>query len=208
MTDGGPRLTRVLLAEDQVLVRTALATLLDMEPDMAVVAQVGRGDCVLAAAREVRPDVAVVDIEMPGRDGLAVAADLAEELPGCRVVILTVFGRPGYLRRALAAGVGGFLLKDTPAAELAAVIRRVGAGERVVDPQLAVASLFAGDCPLSAREREVLAAARSGQSVAQLAAALHLSPGTVRNYLSLAMQKLGAGTRAEAARLAEEQGWL
>jgi two-component system response regulator DesR len=199
---------RLLLAEDQAMVRGALATLLSLEPDLEVVAEVDRGDRVLGEVQRTDPDVVVLDIEMPGQDGLVTAAQLAEAAPQSRVLIVTTFGRPGYLRRALAAGAAGFLLKDAPATELAAAIRRVHAGERVVDPGLAVAALAAGDSPLTARELEVLVAARSHPTVAEIAAVLYLSPGTVRNYLSSAIQKLGAPTRGEAIRIADERGWL
>ncbi len=199
---------RVLIAEDQGMVRGALATLLSLEDDIEVVAQVARGDEVLAAASAVRPDVALLDIEMPGQTGLEVAEELHTALPECRVLILTTFGRPGYLRRAMAGGVAGFLLKDAPAAELAAAIRRAVAGERVVDPGLAAAALSEGDSPLTPREHEVLFASRQHATVAELAHALYLSPGTVRNHLSSAMQKLDARNRAEAVRVAEEKGWL
>jgi two-component system response regulator DesR len=199
---------RLLLAEDQAMVRGALATLLSLEPDLEVVAEVDRGDLVLGEVRRTRPDVVLLDIEMPGQDGLATAAELATAGVGGRVLIVTTFGRSGYLRRALASGAAGFLLKDAPAAELAAAIRRVHAGERVVDPGLAAAALSEGESPLTAREHEVLAAARSQATVADIAATLFLSPGTVRNYLSSAMQKLGAATRAEAVRIADERGWL
>jgi two-component system, NarL family, response regulator DesR len=199
---------RLLLAEDQAMVRGALATLLSLEPDLEVVAQVDRGDQVLDAARNAGPDVAVLDIEMPGRDGIAAAAELTAALPGCRVLIVTTFGRSGYLRRALAAGAAGFLLKDAPASELAAAIRRVHSGERVVDPGLAAAALSEGESPLTSRERDVLLAARDLPTVADIARSLYLSPGTVRNYLSSAMQKLGVPTRSEAVRLADERGWL
>lgn len=199
---------RVLLAEDQAMVRGALASLLGLEQDIVVVAEVGRGDEVVAAAATSRPDVALLDIEMPGMTGLDAAAALHAALPACRVVILTTFGRPGYLRRAMEHGAAGFMLKDAPASELAAAIRRVVAGERIVDPGLAAAALSAGENPLTAREREVLAAARAGGTVAELASALHLSHGTARNHLSTIMGKLGAGSRIEAIRLAEERGWL
>lgn len=199
---------RVLLAEDQALVRGALAALLALEGDLEIVAEVGRGDEVVPAAVEVCPDVALLDIEMPGGDGLTAAAALRKDLPTCRVVILTTFGRPGYLRRAMESGAVGFLLKDAPAAQLAAAIRRVMAGERVVDPGLAAAALSEGQSPLTEREREALATASSGASIAEIADRLALSEGTVRNYLSVAMQKLGARNRVEAAHKAEEKGWL
>ena len=163
---------------------------------------------MLAAARAARPDVALLDIEMPGATGLEAAGALRAELPAMRVLILTTFGRPGYLRRAMEGGAAGFLLKDAPAAELARAIRRVVAGERIVDPGLAAAALAEGESPLTAREREVLAAAREHGTVAELAAALHLSPGTTRNHLSAIMRKLGAHSRIEAIRVAEEKGWL
>jgi two-component system response regulator DesR len=199
---------RVLIAEDQAMVRGALAALLGLEPDLHVVAEVARGDQVVAAAQAARPDVALLDIEMPGLDGLAATAELRRALPSCAIIILTTFGRPGYLRRALEAGAAGFLLKDAPSGELAHAIRRVRAGGQVVTPELALAALRLGESPLSPREREVLGASRAGQSIAELAAALRLSEGTVRNHLSAAIQKLGARSRAEAARLAEERGWL
>lgn len=199
---------RILLAEDMGMVRGALAALLALEGDLDVVAQVARGDEVLAAALRTQPDVALLDIELPGGDGLWVADQLHRRLPRCRVVMLTTFGRPGYLRRAMAAGARGFLLKESPAADLAAAIRRVSEGAVVVAPDLALSALQAGESPLSARERDVLDAARSGRTVADLAAELHLSEGTVRNHLSSAIQKLGVRTRAEAARVAAEQGWL
>jgi two-component system response regulator DesR len=199
---------RILLAEDQGTVRDALAILLGLQPDLEVVATVARGDEVAGVASVAQPDVAVLDIEMPGMDGLEAAAQLRERLPACKVIILTTFGRPGYLRRAIKAGVRGFLVKEAPAAQLAAAIRRVVAGERVVDPGLATAALSEGDSPLTEREHEVLAATARGESIASIAASLHLSEGTVRNYLSEAIQKLGAQNRVEAARIAEQQGWL
>jgi len=199
---------RLLLADDQTLVRGALAALLELEDDFEVVAQVGRGDEVLAAAIEHRPDVALLDIEMPGLDGLAAAAVLQAELPSCRVVILTTFGRPGYLRRAMEAGALGFVVKDAPPELLADAVRRVAAGERVVDPDLAVATLAGGQSPLTARERDVLVAARGGTTVADIAAKLFLSEGTVRNHLSAAISKTGTRNRTEAVRLADERGWL
>ncbi len=200
--------TRVLLAEDQALVRGALAALLALEADLEVVADVGRGDEVVPAALVARPDVALLDIEMPGIDGLAAAAQLRAAVPGCRVVMLTTFGRPGYLRRAMEAGASGFLLKDTPASELADAVRRVARGQRVVDPALALAALSEGANPLSEREREALALVATNGTIADIAAALGLSEGTVRNHLSAAIQKVGARNRAEAARMAAEKGWL
>jgi two-component system response regulator DesR len=199
---------RVLLAEDQTMVRGALAALLTLEGDLTVVAEVGRGDEVVPAALASQPDVALLDIEMPGGDGLTVAASLRAQLPACRVLILTTFGRPGYLRRAMEAGAVGFLLKDAPAVQLATAIRRAMAGERVVDPALATAALSVGSNPLTEREREVLVEATGGASIAEIASTLVLSEGTVRNYLSVAMQKVGAHNRVEAARIAEQQGWL
>jgi two-component system response regulator DesR len=199
---------RVLVAEDQAMVRGALSALLSLEGDITVAAEVARGDEVVPAALAARPDVALLDIEMPGGDGLQAAAALREQLPSCRVLILTTFGRSGYLRRAMASGAVGFLLKDAPAAELAVAIRRAMAGERIVDPELALAALSEGANPLTSREREVLDASLDGASVADIAGALFLSEGTVRNHLSLAIQKLGARNRIEAARLAEEKGWL
>ena len=199
---------RVLLAEDQAMVRGALAALLSLEGDIAVIAEAARGDEVLPAALATQPDVALLDIEMPGGDGLSAAQILRERLPSCQVVILTTFGRSGYLRRAMESGAVGFLLKEAPATELAMAIRRVMAGERVVDPELALAALSEGDNPLTSREREVLAAALGGASIAAIATQLSLSEGTVRNHLSAAIQKLGVGNRMEAARLAEQKGWL
>jgi two-component system, NarL family, response regulator DesR len=199
---------RVLLAEDQAMVRGALVSLLGLEDDIEVVAEAGRGDEVLDAARSAAPDVALLDIGLPGLDGLEVAALLRNELPNVRVVMLTTFNRPGYLRRAMEAGAAGFLLKDAPAAELARAIRAAQAGQRVVDPGLAAAALSQGDNPLTAREQEVLSQARRYGTVAELAAALYLSPGTTRNHLSTIMQKLDAHSRIEAIRIAEERGWL
>jgi two-component system response regulator DesR len=199
---------RVLIAEDQGMVRGALATLIGLEPDIEVVAQVARGDEVLAAAMDARPDVALLDIEMPGATGLDAAEQLASELPACRVLILTTFGRPGYLRRAMEGGASGFVLKDAPASELVSAIRRALRGERVVDPGLAAAALSQGESPLTPREHEVLAASREHATVAELASALYLSPGTVRNHLSSVMQKVDARNRGEAVRVAEERGWL
>jgi two-component system, NarL family, response regulator DesR len=199
---------RVLIAEDQRLVRGALRALLDLEEDLEVVAEVGRGDAVVGAAVEHRPDVALLDIEMPGGDGIEAARALSVALPDCRAVILTTFGRPGFLRRAMEVGAAGFLVKDAPVAELARGIRAVMAGERVIDRDLAAAALAIGATPLSARESDVLRAAAGGATVADIAGRLFLSEGTVRNYLSSAMGKTGARTRVEAARVAEEKGWL
>lgn len=199
---------RLLLADDQELVRSALAALLGLEPDFEVVATVGRGDAVLDAARTSQADIALVDIEMPGLDGLAAAAVLRDQVPGCRVVILTTFGRAGYLRRAMEAGAAGFVVKDAPAEALASAIRRVMAGERVVDPELAASTLAAGESPLTARERDVLTVARSGATVAEIASKLYLSEGTVRNYLSAAIAKTSTRNRLEAVRVADERGWL
>jgi two-component system, NarL family, response regulator DesR len=198
----------VLLAEDQGMMRGALALLLGMEEDIEVVAQVSSGDEVVPAALAARPDVALLDIEMPGRSGLDVAAELRDRLPSCRVLILTTFGRPGYLRRAMEAGARGFLVKDGPVEELAGAIRRVLRGELVVDPELAAAALSAGPNPLTEREREVLAAAADGATVADIAARLHLSESTVRNYLSSSIGKTGTRNRIEAARVARHNGWL
>jgi len=199
---------RVLLAEDQAMVRGALSALLSLEDDIEIVAEASRGDEILPAALDTLPDVALLDIEMPGGDGLEAAAVLHERLPSCRVVILTTFGRSGYLRRAMESGADGFLLKDAPASELAKAIHRTMKGERVVDPALAAAALSEGDNPLTEREREVLAASEGGATIEDIAARLYLSEGTVRNYLSTAIKKLGARNRVEAARLAEKKGWL
>ena len=199
---------RLLLADDQALVRGALATLLDLEPDMSVVAEVGRGDEVVAAAREAKPDVALLDVEMPGVDGIQATRDLRAALPDVKVVIVTTFGRPGFLRRALIAGANGFVVKDTPARQLADAVRRVHSGLRVVDPNLAADSLAVGESPLTARETEVLRAARDGGSVSDIAGAVFLSEGTVRNHLSAAIGKTGARNRADAVRIAQENGWL
>jgi two-component system, NarL family, response regulator DesR len=199
---------RVLLAEDQAMVRGALSALLDLEEDVEIVAEASRGDEVLPAALDALPDVALLDIEMPGGDGLGAAAALKENLPSCRVIILTTFGRAGYLKRAMESGAVGFLLKDAPASGLASAVRRVMNGERVVDPGLAAAALSEGESPLTGREREVLSASANGATIEDVAAKLYLSEGTVRNYLSTAIKKLGARNRVEAARLAERKGWL
>lgn len=197
-----------MLAEDQAMVLGALSALLSLEGDIEVVATVTRGDEVLPVAISTRPDVALLDIEMPGLDGLSAAAALRAHLSTCRVVILTTFGKPGYLRRAMDSGVVGFLVKDAPPEELAASIRRVAAGERVIDPQLAVSALSIGQNPLTEREREVLRASENGTGVSEIAAQMSLSEGTVRNYLSEAIQKLDARNRIEAAQIARDQGWL
>ena len=199
---------RIFLAEDQEMVRGALAALLNMEEDIQVVAEAGRGDEVLAAVSKTRPDVALLDIEMPGGDGLSAARILRQEFPACRVVILTTFGRSGYLRQAMESGAVGFLIKDSPAADLARAIRRVMAGERVVDPELALSALSDGSNPLTPREQDVLRASLEGATIAGIAARLSISEGTVRNHLSAAIQKMNAQNRMEAARLAEDKGWL
>ena len=199
---------RVMLAEDQAMIREALAALLSFEDDIEVVAQVGRGDEVTATALESKPDVALLDIEMPGMDGLTAAAALRAASPDTKVVILTTFGRPGYLRRAMESGVSGFILKDSPADKLAHTIRQVRDGRRVIDPELAAAALAEGASPLTPRERDVLAASQDGATIAEIAATLYLSEGTVRNYLSACIQKTGARNRTEALRVAEERGWL
>lgn len=198
----------MLLADDQALVRGALAALLRLEPDLEVVGEVGDGRAAVAAARSLQPDVVLMDVEMPVLDGLAATAQLTEQAPAVRVLVVTTFGRPGYLRRGLQAGAAGFVVKDTPARELADAVRRVHAGLRVLDPALASASLLAGDSPLTEREGEVLRAAEAGGTVADIAKALHLSDGTVRNYLSSAIGKTNTRTRAEAARQARSYGWL
>lgn len=199
---------RLLLADDQELIRSAFVALLALQEDFEVVAAVGSGDEVVDAAKACHPDVALLDIEMPGIDGLAAAAVLASEVPECRSLILTTFGRPGYLRRAMESGAWGFVVKDSPPEQLADAIRRVAAGERVVDPALAADTLRSGVSPLTARERDVLIAARPGARVSEIAARLFLSEGTVRNYLSAAIAKTGTRNRTEAVRRAEERGWL
>jgi two-component system, NarL family, response regulator DesR len=199
---------RLLLADDQALVRGALAALLALESDLDVVAEVGRGDEVVDAAVREKADVVLMDVEMPGLDGIAATAALRKALPTCRVLVVTTFGRPGYLRRAVEAGASGFVVKDTPARQLAEAVRRVHAGLRVLDSALAEESLVSGASPLTARETEVLRAARDGGTVADLAATLHLSEGTVRNHLSAAIGKTGARNRTEAVRTAEQHGWL
>jgi two-component system response regulator DesR len=200
---------RVLLAEDQAMIREALAALLGLEPDITVAGQVGRGDEVLdAVAAAGGVDVVLLDIEMPGLDGLTAAARLRDRFPDIKIVILTTFGRPGFLRRAMEAGAAAFMVKDAPAARLAEAVRRVLAGERVIDPDLAAAALADGINPLTGRERDVLAASADGSVNAEIAAKLSLSEGTVRNYLSACIQKTGARNRAEAVRVAQDKGWL
>lgn len=199
---------RLLLADDQALVRGALAALLGLEPDLEVVAEVGSGDVVVEAARRTNPDVALLDVEMPGMDGITAAAALKEAMPHVRILIVTTFGRPGFLRRAMRSGAEGFVVKDTPATQLAEAVRRVHAGLRVVDPALATDSLVAGESPLTSRETEVLQEARDGATVAVIAKRLFLSEGTVRNHLSAAIGKTGAANRAEAVVIADGNGWL
>lgn len=199
---------RVLVADDQALVRGAFVALLGLEPDIEVVAEVARGEDVLPAARRTAPDVALLDVQMPGGDGIAAAAALRAQLPSCRVIVVTTFGRPGYLARALAAGASGFVVKDASPEQLVDAVRRVHAGLRTVDSGLAMESLSSGASPLTAREHDVLRAAAGGGTVADVARELHLSAGTVRNHLSSAIGKTGARTRAEAARTAEDRGWL
>lgn len=198
---------RVVLAEDQAMVRGAFAQLLDLQPDVTVVATAGDGDEALAAVAEHRPDVLLTDIEMPGRTGLDVAWVLSERGDTTRVLIFTTFARSGYLRRAMDAGVSGYVLKDAPIADLVSALRRVHAGERVVAPELAMAAWDSAD-PLTPRERELLQEVTTGASNADIAARLNLAEGTVRNYLSTAMAKLGARNRSEAANTARERGWL
>lgn len=199
---------KILLAEDVHMVRGALVALLELEPDLEVVAAVDRGDTIVQAALEARPDVAVIDVDLPGIDGLTAAAELHEQLPSCRTLILTSLGRPGTLRRALSAHVSGFLLKDSPSDQLALAVRSVAAGRRVVDPQLALAAWDSPDNPLSPRELEVLRLAARGADAAEIAGCLYLSKGTVRNYLTAIVTKLGARNRIDAIRLAEEAGWI
>ncbi|HEY3734565.1 MAG TPA: response regulator transcription factor [Streptosporangiaceae bacterium] len=199
---------RVLLAEDQHMIREALAALLSFEDDIQVVAQTGRGDEVVAAATEHEVDAALLDIEMPGMDGLTAAAELHRARPAVKIVILTTFGRPGFMRRAMESGVSAFLVKDSPPDKLAETLRRVLAGERVIDPDLAAVALAQGVNPLTPRERDVLTASADGSLISELATRLFLSEGTVRNYLSACIQKTGARNRADALRIAEERGWL
>jgi len=199
---------RVLLAEDQGMMRGALAVLLGLEPDIEVVAEVSTGTAILPRALETRPDVALLDIELPGRSGLDAAADLARELPGCAVVMVTTFARPGYVQRAMAAGARGFLVKDGPAEELAEAVRQVAAGGTVVDPGLARSALRHATSPLTDRERAVLVEAEGGATIADIAIRMQLSVSTVRNYLSSAIGKTGTRNKVEAALQARRMGWL
>lgn len=200
--------TTILIAEDQRMMRSALATLLELEPDLTVVGAVERGDEVVAAAERLHPDVLLLDIELPGASGLDVIGPLRSAVPGCLVVVVTTFGRPGYLARALAAGANGFLVKDDPVEQLAAAIRRVRAGERVVDSKLAAEALGVRDNPLTAREAEVLRASADGATIHDIAERFFLSTSTVRNYLSNAIGKLDARNRIEALTIARDRGWL
>ncbi len=199
---------RLVIADDQALVRGALAALLGLENDIEVVAEAGDGEAALVAVREQRADVALLDVQMPGLDGLATAERLRRESPQCRVLMVTTFGRPGYVRRALQAGAAGFVVKDTPARQLADAVRKLHAGLRVIDPSLAAESLVAGESPLTAREVDVLRVSAGGGTVADIAREVFLSEGTVRNHLSAAMAKTGGRTRGDAARIAAENGWL
>ncbi|WP_181274359.1 response regulator transcription factor [Brevibacterium oceani] len=198
----------LLIADDQRMVREALAALLGMEADLEVVAQCARGDEVLPAVRESRPDVALLDVDMPGPDGLEVAATLNEEFPQVKVIIVTTYGRPGWVKRAMDAEVDGFMVKDAPVEHLAEGIRRVMSGLRVIDPELVVESSMHGASPLTERETDVLRAAADGASVDEVASILFLSAGTVRNRLSAAIGKTNARNRADAARIARDNGWL
>lgn len=197
-----------MIAEDVHMVRGALVALLRLESDIEVVAEVAGGNEIMPAAQATHPDVAVIDIDLPGKDGLTAAAELHEQLPECRTLILTSLGRPGTLRRALAAKVGGFLLKDAPPDKLASAIREVSVGRRVVDSELALAAWDSADCPLTGREIEVLRLAADGANAVDIAARLYLSAGTVRNYLTTAVTKLNARNRVDAIRIAKEAGWL
>ncbi|MFE3665671.1 DNA-binding response regulator [Streptomyces sp. NPDC059164] len=204
----GDRRLRILLAEDMHMVRGALVALLDLEPDLDVVAVVDRGDLIVPTALDCRPDVAVMDVDLPGTDGLTAAETLHDKLPGCRTLIMTGLGRPGLLRRAMSAKVSGFLLKDSPAESLAQAVREVAAGRRVINPQLVMSAWDIGENPLSERETEVLRMAARGDEPHEIAASLHLSPGTVRNYLTTTVMKLNARNRIDAVRIATEAGWL
>ncbi|MEV4892528.1 response regulator transcription factor [Nonomuraea sp. NPDC055795] len=199
---------KVLIAEDVHMVRGALAALLSLEPDLTVVAEVDSGDMIVPVALKTGPDVAVIDIDMPKMDGLTAAQILHEKLPSCRTLIVTGMGRPGTLRRALAVSVSGFLLKEAPADQLAAAVRGVAAGRRIVDPQLALSAWDIGENPLSAREIEILHLAAKGVEPEEIAATLHLSVGTVRNYLTKILTKLNARNRVHAIRIASDAGWI
>lgn len=199
---------RILLAEDQHLIRGALLALISLEPDMQVVADLDSGDDVVATARRLRPDVAVLDIEMPGTDGLTAAARLSTELPETKVLILTGLGHPGHLSRALEAHVGGFMRKNAPSEELADAVRRVAKGQRFLDPALVETALQAGANPLTEREADVLRAAADGGTTTEIGRALFLSPATVRNYLSNSISKLDARNRIDAIRIARQSGWI
>lgn len=204
----GSRVIRVLLAEDMSMLREALAALLALEDDIEIVAEVGTGDVIVPTALRTRPDVAVIDIELPGMDGLSAAAELHERLPECRALILTGVGRPGSLRRAMSAHVAGFMVKDSRPKELIAAIRTVAGGGRVVDPQLAFAALNVQGSPLTEREAEVLRLTASGAEPPEIAARIGLSYGTVRNYLASSVTKLNARNRVDAIRIAAEAGWI
>jgi two-component system, NarL family, response regulator DesR len=199
---------RVLIAEDMHMIRGALVALLSLEPDIEVAAELDRGDAILETALRTRPDVAVIDIDLPGLDGLSAADLLHEQLPACRTLILTGLGQPGNLLRALKAHVRGFLLKDAPADRLADAVRRVSVGERILDPDLVAAAVETGASPLTERETAVLRSAEQGLSTDEVAARLHLSPATVRNYLSNVIAKVGARNRLDAIRIARDAGWL
>jgi two-component system response regulator DesR len=199
---------KILLAEDMHMVRGALVALLDLEPDIQVLAEVASGNEILPAARKFQPDVAIIDIDLPGKDGLTAAVELHQELPQCRTLILTSLGRPGTMRRALAARVNGFMLKDAPPDKLATAVRDVAAGRRVVDSQLALAAWDTEECPLTTRELEILGFAAGGHNAMDIAAQLFLSPGTVRNYLTTVVSKLNARNRVDAIRIARESDWL
>jgi two-component system response regulator DesR len=201
-------MVRVLVAEDMQILRDTLTAVLNLEDDVEVVAEVAAGDRIVPTALEHRPDVALLDIDMPIVDGLTAAAELRRELPSCRILILTGLGTPGHLRRAVAAHASGFMVKDAPSEELVAAVRRVAAGDRVFDSSLAVTALETAANPLSSREAEVLKRYGAGESAADIAAELHLSYGTVRNYLAAAVTKLDARNRVDAARIAREIGWL
>lgn len=199
---------RVAIVDDQALIRGAVAALLDLQPDLDVVGEAGSGEEAVELVRTCRPDVVLMDVELPGIDGISATEQITAAGLGARVLVVTTFGRPGYLRRALQAGASGFVVKDTPAAQLADAVRRIHSGLRVVDPDLAADSLVSGESPLTARESEVLRAAADGGSIADIAKAVHLSEGTVRNHLSAVIGKTGSRNRADAVRVARENGWL